>query len=272
METRFFSRCQKLAKMVQEKKNRMTCLRWHLRQVKKEELVIFFSSFQGEEELEDVEDAKVSLLHNNSSNPPSFELSFQNLGFKVYSDEYILSGVTGSLCPGELCAIIGSSGSGKSTLLAAASGRSAGGTVTGKILVNGELDSLVRHKFVTGFVPQDDIMMRELTVQQTIEFAAHVRLDRSIGSREVDSRIEQTIFALVSYYYYFCVVLHVLSVCLGSAKCSPSTNRRCYSRHIHNRHIRWTAKACKSRDGACCRSLHTSVRRAHKWVRLSVIA
>lgn len=52
----------------------------------------------------------------------------------------ILSGLTGSVKSGEMIAIMGPSGAGKTTLLNALSGRiSAGGRLSGDILLNGKL-------------------------------------------------------------------------------------------------------------------------------------
>ena len=41
---------------------------------------------------------------------------------------------------------------------------------------------------VTGFVPQEDIMIRELTVKEILTFNARMRLPRSVSGKEVSHR------------------------------------------------------------------------------------
>lgn len=82
----------------------------------------------------------------------------------------VLKGVSGTLSPGRVIAVMGPSGSGKSTLLTTLAGKAAYGTPTGDVYVNGRPGWLTepRFKHLVGFVPQDDIMMRDLTVEENI--------------------------------------------------------------------------------------------------------
>src|SRR6185503_9066080 len=88
----------------------------------------------------------------------------------------ILSDVSLSLPPGSFTALIGPSGAGKSTLLTALAGvRPAS---RGHVLLNGvdlyqHFDSL---KAGLGYVPQDDIVHRELSVTRSLEYTARLRL------------------------------------------------------------------------------------------------
>ena len=94
----------------------------------------------------------------------------------------VLTGVTGVAHPGELMAMLGPSGSGKTTLLTALGGRLAG-KVSGSITYNGRPDSsAVRRKI--GFVSQDDVLYPHLTVQETLTYAAMLRLPKSITKEE----------------------------------------------------------------------------------------
>lgn len=82
--------------------------------------------------------------------------------------------------PGELVAIIGESGAGKSTLVKCLAGvtRPAAGRVT----VNGE--ALMSRLADVGYVPQDDIVHRALTVREALTFAAELRLPQDATSED----------------------------------------------------------------------------------------
>ena len=105
----------------------------------------------------------------------------------------LLDGVSLSIQPNEFVGILGPSGAGKSTLIEAMNGmRPASG---GNVLVNNldlyrHLDSL---KHVIGYVPQDDIIHRELTVYRTLYYVAKLRLSRDISSAEIDQTISEVL-------------------------------------------------------------------------------
>ena len=88
----------------------------------------------------------------------------------------ILQDVSLSVGPGSFVAVIGPSGSGKSTLLSVLSGIRA--ATAGEVLLNGgdlhrAFDAL---KSRLGYVPQDDIVHRELTVEESLDYTARLRL------------------------------------------------------------------------------------------------
>jgi ABC-type multidrug transport system ATPase subunit len=94
-----------------------------------------------------------------------------------------------SVLPREFLAIVGVSGSGKSTLLDALSGvRPASG---GSVLVNGT--DLYRnygaYRTSVGYVPQDDIIHKELTVYSALDYAAKLRLPPDTTAGERDQRV-----------------------------------------------------------------------------------
>jgi len=116
-------------------------------------------------------------------------LSAHEIVFSVntrHGSKHILNDVTVDIPAGKLTAIIGASGSGKTTLVKILSGvlRANGGTVH----VNGQAVALgsLREKMAgkVGFVPQDDIVHGELSVRETMDFAASLRLQRDIVSGE----------------------------------------------------------------------------------------
>ncbi|KAK7279727.1 hypothetical protein RJT34_24784 [Clitoria ternatea] len=114
------------------------------------------------------------LFTANESSP-----SDQRSTVRVAQERTILKGVTGIAHPGEILAVLGPSGSGKSTLLNALAGRLHGQGLSGTILANStKLTKPVLRR--TGFVTQDDILYPHLTVRETLEFCAMLRLPRSL--------------------------------------------------------------------------------------------
>lgn len=83
---------------------------------------------------------------------------------------------TFSIEPGELVAIVGGSGSGKTTLLNAMAGLHR--VAPGMVRFNGDdlAAELHRYKTLLGYVPQDDIVHKDLTVERTLHFAARLRI------------------------------------------------------------------------------------------------
>lgn len=62
-------------------------------------------------------------------------------------------------------------GAGKTTIINLVTGKV--GKTGGKIFVNNEeLPGLTKFQKLVGFVPQDDVMIRELTVRDNISFSA----------------------------------------------------------------------------------------------------
>lgn len=105
----------------------------------------------------------------------------------------LLDGVSLSIQPNEFVGILGPSGAGKSTLIEAMNGMRP--ATSGNVLVNNldlyrHLDSL---KQAIGYVPQDDIIHRELSVYRTLYYVAKLRLSRDVSSREIDQTINEVL-------------------------------------------------------------------------------
>lgn len=63
--------------------------------------------------------------------------------------------------------------------------------------MNGEpVNDLSRWKKLVGFVPQEDIMIRQLTVRDNIEFSANIRLGVDISADERKKVVNDTLVAL----------------------------------------------------------------------------
>ena len=52
---------------------------------------------------------------------------------------------------------------------------------------------MTKFQKLVGFVPQDDVMIRELTVRDNISFSARYRLNKSYSKEEVDAKINACI-------------------------------------------------------------------------------
>jgi ABC transport system ATP-binding/permease protein len=92
-----------------------------------------------------------------------------------------------SIEPGELVAIIGESGAGKSTLLKSLAGVTR--PTAGRITLNGE--DLATRLTEVGYVPQDDIVHRLLTVREALRYAARLRLPQDVSEGEIDAAVER---------------------------------------------------------------------------------
>ncbi|KAK4279654.1 hypothetical protein QN277_011396 [Acacia crassicarpa] len=108
---------------------------------------------------------------------PLIEISFKDLSLILKSQKkYILRCVTGNIRPGHITAVMGPSGAGKTTFLSAIAGKTLGCKKSGLILINGKNESIHSYKKIIGFVPQDDIVHGNLTVEENLWFNANCRL------------------------------------------------------------------------------------------------
>ncbi|GMM41765.1 ATP-binding cassette multidrug transporter [Hanseniaspora uvarum] len=112
--------------------------------------------------------------------------SWKNLNVDVNYDggsRRLLQNVYGYVKPGKMTALMGSSGAGKTVLLTALSQRIKNVTITGDLLVNNKpLPSSFKRS--CGFVTQADNHMTELTVKESLQFAAELRQNASISHAE----------------------------------------------------------------------------------------
>ncbi|KAL2880329.1 hypothetical protein SGCOL_004379 [Colletotrichum sp. CLE4] len=121
--------------------------------------------------------------------------SYSDLSFQPKkSFKMILQNVTGSIDRGTLTAVMGGSGAGKSTFVNVLMGKTknTGGTVA----VNSSPDKLKRYKKVIGYVPQDDVVLPELTVYENIIHSAKIRLPQTWSTADIESHVESVIDCL----------------------------------------------------------------------------
>jgi ABC-type multidrug transport system ATPase subunit len=103
----------------------------------------------------------------------------------------LLDDVDLTIQPNEFVGLLGPSGAGKSTLMDSINGMRP--ATSGHVLINNldlyqHLDSL---KQSIGYVPQDDIIHRELTVYRTLYYVARLRLSRDVSTREIDQIVNE---------------------------------------------------------------------------------
>lgn len=91
---------------------------------------------------------------------------------------------------GELVAIMGGSGAGKTTLLSILNGSLK--PQEGQITINGHSIDEPQAKGLIGFVPQDDLLIEELTVYQNLYYTAKLCFD-GMPEEEIDRRVIKTL-------------------------------------------------------------------------------
>ena len=129
----------------------------------------------------------------------TFQRESKLIGYQVSvaaGTKKILDRVTIACSSNELVGLIGPSGSGKTTLMKCLSGQTM--PAGGRVQLNGlEVYSHFKlFKRNIGYVPQDDILHRELTVQQTLMYAARLRLPQDMSEKERKTRVWETLIEL----------------------------------------------------------------------------
>ncbi|KAI9347825.1 P-loop containing nucleoside triphosphate hydrolase protein, partial [Zopfochytrium polystomum] len=122
------------------------------------------------------------------------DFKFDGLSLRLPTGRWILKGVTGEIRAGGMTAIMGPSGAGKTTFMSVLMGkvRRTGGTLT----INGAAAEMERFRKLVGYVPQEDIMLREMTVRETLTYAARVRLPDSWSNHDIANHVDNVIEAL----------------------------------------------------------------------------
>jgi ABC-type multidrug transport system ATPase subunit len=126
---------------------------------------------------------------------PSARLATRGLGIDAEGvslawpgGDVALRAVDLHISPGRLVAIAGRSGTGKTTLLEVLAGLR---PVTAGALRHGGDDGQS-----VGFVPQDDIIHRDLPVRAVVRYAARLRLPSGTGAEVIDGRVDEILLAL----------------------------------------------------------------------------
>lgn len=105
----------------------------------------------------------------------------------------ILNNVSFNVESGSFVALVGGSGAGKSTLMDCLNGfRPA---TSGRVIVNGEdfYANYDSYKSIIGYVPQQDVVYKNLTVYQMLKYSAELRMPADTTPEERKQRITQVI-------------------------------------------------------------------------------
>ena len=138
-----------------------------------------------------------------SINEP-IDIVFQNLSYtvpdKVQSKlqkkvikKLILNNLSGYFTHGRLTGIMGPSGAGKTSLIEILSGQSKQGEVIGNIYLNGNPSDISNIKKISGFVFQDDIILKTMTVKEALYMSALLRLPEEISEQEKMNKVNEMI-------------------------------------------------------------------------------
>jgi ABC-type multidrug transport system ATPase subunit len=107
-------------------------------------------------------------------------LSFKKIGIScVHPSKQILSNVSGYVVRGGITAILGPSASGKSLLMQALSGRIHNLKVTGELYIEGDRVDHCDISNSISLVPQEDILIGDLTARETLYNSAAMKRNKS---------------------------------------------------------------------------------------------
>ena len=137
------------------------------------------------------DDNTVNVVRNRQN----FSLGVQDLQRKI-GDLVLLEGITFNVFSGEVIALIGPSGCGKTTLLNAINGVAPADT--GDVLLNGHSfhQLLERDRSLVGIVPQDDLVLPELTVEESLYYSGRLRLPPHFTEQEVWKEVDRVLVEL----------------------------------------------------------------------------
>ena len=132
----------------------------------------------------------ISTYSNADEQTQAVEFCGRNINFRFPNSDNGMHDLSFTLTNGELLAIMGGSGTGKTTLLSLLNGslKPQKGTIT----INGHDISEPQAKDLIGFVPQDDLLIEELTVYQNLWFTAKLCF-AGMSDEAIDRRVMKTL-------------------------------------------------------------------------------
>ncbi|KAJ3020130.1 UNVERIFIED_CONTAM: hypothetical protein HDU68_010331 [Siphonaria sp. JEL0065] len=119
---------------------------------------------------------------------------FEGLELELKNGRKVLEGVTGRIREGTMTAILGPSGAGKTTFMNVLMGKVE--KTGGKLLINGQESEVHLYRKIIGYVPQEDIMLHELTVRENVLHSARVRLPRSWNEKKIQNHVDNVLLTL----------------------------------------------------------------------------
>ena len=128
--------------------------------------------------------------NDNEDERQSVEFCGRDINFRFPNSDNGMHNLSFTLHSGELLAIMGGSGTGKTTLLSILNGTLK--PQEGSITINGHDISESGTKELIGFVPQDDLLIEELTVYQNLYYTARLCFE-GLSKEEIDRRVIKTL-------------------------------------------------------------------------------
>ncbi|XP_046451679.1 ATP-binding cassette subfamily G member 4-like isoform X2 [Daphnia pulex] len=151
-------------------------------------------------------DADKNLIERNSETTEtrkyrartSLDLTFSDLSYTVGEGKnckQILHEICGVFKSGQLSAILGPSGAGKSSLMNILAGLKKSG-ILGRVEVNGTERDFKTFRKQAAYITQQDYLLSDLTVDEYMTVAAHLKLGNKVSVKEKKSTIEQILKTL----------------------------------------------------------------------------
>ncbi|XP_073025690.1 LOW QUALITY PROTEIN: pleiotropic drug resistance protein 1-like [Primulina eburnea] len=103
----------------------------------------------------------------------------------------LLKGISGAFRPGVLTALMGISGAGKTTLMDVLAGRKTGGYIDGTITISGYKKKQETFARISGYCEQTDIHSPHVTVHESLQFSAWLRLPPEVDASARKMFIEE---------------------------------------------------------------------------------
>ena len=124
------------------------------------------------------------------------EFCGRDINFRFPNSDNGMHDLSFTLKNGEMLAIMGGSGTGKTTLLSLLNGSLK--PQQGSITINGHDISEPEAKNLIGYVPQDDLLIEELTVSQNLWFTAKLCFE-GLPDEQISQRVDKTLKDLGLY-------------------------------------------------------------------------
>ena len=132
----------------------------------------------------------ISSYEHTDNEVQAVEFCGRDINFRFPNSDNGMHDLSFTLRNGELLAIMGGSGTGKTTLLSLLNGSLK--PQEGSITINGHDISEPKAKDLIGFVPQDDLLIEELTVYQNLWFTAKLCFE-GMPDEDIDRRVMKTL-------------------------------------------------------------------------------
>ncbi|CAB0014999.1 unnamed protein product [Nesidiocoris tenuis] len=137
---------------------------------------------------------------NHLPQRPPVYIQFTKLSYCISQEcnsgqKSLLKNICGKFHSGELTAIMGPSGAGKSTLMNVLAGYRTSG-VSGSILINGKDRNSRRFRKLSCYIMQDDQLLPHLTVWESMNVSANLKLGRNMTKKEKLVVIEEILETL----------------------------------------------------------------------------